>query len=62
LALPPTYVFEGLRALVQEGVFRPGDMLIALGLNAAYLTVGYALFSYFLQAARRAGSLVQMGE
>lgn len=62
LALPPTYVFEGLRALVQEGVFRPADMLIALGLNAVYLTAGYALFSYFLQAARRAGSLVQMGE
>ena len=30
LALPPTYVFEGLRALVQDGVFRSGDMLMAL--------------------------------
>ena len=62
LALPPTYVFEGLRALVQEQVFLAGDMVKALALNVVYLGLGYALFRYFLEAARKAGSLVQMGE
>ena len=62
LALPPTYVFEGLRALVTDGVFRGGDMLRALALNVLYFAGGYGLFRYFLEQAREAGSLVQMGE
>jgi ABC-2 type transport system permease protein len=62
LALPPTYVFEGLRALVQTGTFRASDMMMALALNALYIAAGYAAFLYFLGAARKAGSLVQMGE
>ena len=62
LALPPTHVFEGLRALVLEGQFRGGDMLVAFVLNLVYLGVGYAVFRWLLEDARRAGSLVQMGE
>lgn len=62
LALPPTHVFEGLRALVLEGQFRGGDMLIAFALNLVYLSLGYAVFRWLLEDARRAGSLVQMGE
>jgi len=62
LALPPTYVFEGLRALVTEGVFRGGDMAMALALNLLYFCLGYAAFRWFLEEARRSGSLVQMGE
>jgi ABC-2 type transport system permease protein len=62
LALPPTYVFEGLRALVLDGQFSAAAMLKALGLNVLYLAAGFAGFRYFLEAARRAGSLVQMGE
>jgi ABC-2 type transport system permease protein len=62
LALPPTHVFEGLRALVLEGQFRGGDMLVAFVLNLVYLGLGFAVFSWLLEDARRAGSLVQMGE
>lgn len=62
LALPPTYVFEGLRALVLEGRFDALLMLKALGLNAVYFAAGYAAFAYFLHSARVNGSLVQMGE
>jgi ABC-2 type transport system permease protein len=61
-ALPPTHVFEGLRALVLEGRFRGGDMLIAFALNLVYVGLGYAVFRWLLEDARRAGSLVQMGE
>lgn len=62
LALPPTYVFEGLRSLVQHGFVSWRDMGLAFGLNLAYLGGGYFLFLWFLQRAREAGSLVQMGE
>ena len=62
LALPPTYVFEGLRAIVQQGVFDGGLMVRALALNAVYFAFGYAAFAYFLQSARVHGTLVQMGE
>lgn len=62
LALPPTHVFEGLRALVSDGVFQGGNMLMALALNLAYFCLGFAAFRWFLEDARRKGSLVQMGE
>lgn len=61
-ALPPTHVFEGLRAVVLKGEFRAGLMLSALALNAFYLALGLAVFRYYLASARRNGSLVQMGE
>ncbi len=61
-ALPPTYVFEGLRAVVLNGEFRADLMLWALALNAVYLALGLALFRYLIESARRAGTLVQMGE
>jgi len=62
LALPPTYVFEGLRAIVLKGDF-VGDLMVkALALNALYFAAGWATFAYFLQSARINGTLVQMGE
>jgi ABC-2 type transport system permease protein len=62
LALPPTYVFEGLRALVIEHTFRASDMVAALALNAVWICLAYLAFRWFLEEARRQGSLVQMGE
>jgi ABC-2 type transport system permease protein len=62
LALPPTYVFEGLRAIVLQGTFEPALMLKAFLLNLVYFAGGFAAFGYFLQSARAHGSLVQMGE
>ena len=62
LTLPPTYVFEGLRAVVLEGVFEGHLMVKALALNAVYFAAGWAVFAYFLQSARIHGTLVQMGE
>ncbi len=61
-ALPPTHVFEGLRALVIEQDFRPDLMLKALALNVVYFTGAYLLFHHFLRQARIKGSLMQIGE
>ena len=62
LALPPTYVFEGLRAIVLQGTFDPQLMVWAFGLNLVYFALGFAAFAFFLHRARVHGSLVQMGE
>ena len=61
-ALPPTYVFEGMRALILEGVFRPDLMVEALALNALYFSAAVAVFLALLNSARRSGSLLQTGE
>jgi ABC-2 type transport system permease protein len=61
-ALPPTAVFEGMRALVIDNVFRGDLMLWALGLNVIWLAVGAFSFQRLLGASKRAGSLLQIGE
>ena len=61
-ALPPTHVFEGMRALVIEKAFRADLMLTAFGLNLLYFSAAYLLFLYFLWQARRQGTLMQIGE
>jgi len=60
--LPPTYVFEGMRALLMEHVIRADLMLEAFVLNALYFGVGVLAFLALLKSARRVGSLLQTGE
>jgi ABC-2 type transport system permease protein len=62
LALPPTHVFEGMRAILLEHTFKTTDLWWALGLNAVYLVAGYATFSWFLSSACENGTLLQLGE
>ena len=61
-ALPPTYVFEGLRALLIDHVFRGELMLEALAINGVLIAAATAAFFWLLASARAAGSLLQMGE
>ena len=60
--LPPTYVFEGMRALLIHKVFRGDLMLDALALNVVLFAAGLFGFLKLLQSARRHGSLMQTGE
>jgi ABC-2 type transport system permease protein len=60
--LPPTYVFEGMRALLIDHVFRADLMVDALLINAALFIVSFAAFLALLNSARRAGSLLGGGE
>jgi ABC-2 type transport system permease protein len=62
LALAPTYVFEGMRALLLNGMVETSLMARALLINAVYLTAGATAFLYSLADARRRGALVGMGE
>jgi ABC-2 type transport system permease protein len=61
-ALPPTAVFEGMRALVLDHVFRPDLMAWAFGLNALWFAAGAFSFFWLLRGAREAGSLISVGE
>jgi ABC-2 type transport system permease protein len=61
-SLPPTYVFEGMRALLTDRVFRADLMIDALLINALLLAGSFAIFLALLNSARRHGSLIQGGE
>jgi ABC-2 type transport system permease protein len=60
--LPPTYVFEGLRALLSDHAFRADLMVFALAINAVLLIASFAAFIGLLNSARRHGSLLGGGE
>src|SRR5476649_2051866 len=62
LSLPPTYVFEGMRALLIDHVFRADLMLEALAFNIVLFAVASFVFLKLLQSARVQGSLLQTGE
>jgi ABC-2 type transport system permease protein len=61
-ALPPTAVFEGMRAILLEGVWRGDLMLWAAFVNMLLLLIGLVSFYHFLKAGRREGTLLQLGE
>jgi ABC-2 type transport system permease protein len=61
-SLPPTYVFEGMRALLIDHVFRADLMLEALAFNAVLFGAASIAFLKLLQSAREQGSLLQVGE
>ena len=61
-SLPPTYVFEGMRALLIDHVFRADLMLQSLGLNILLFAAASFAFVRLLESARRHGTLLQTGE
>ena len=61
-SLPPTYVFEGMRALLIDHVFRADLMLEAFAFNAVLFTAAAYAFMRLLQSARVQGTLLQTGE
>jgi ABC-2 type transport system permease protein len=61
-ALPPTYVFEAMRAMLIAKSFRPDLLLESLALNLVWIVLGAFAFRALLASARRAGSLLAMGE
>jgi ABC-2 type transport system permease protein len=61
-ALPPAHVFEGMRALMADGVWR-GDLMVgAVALDALYLGLGWLVFLAAWHNARKRGALLEVGE
>jgi len=61
-SLPPTYVFEGMRALLIDHVFRADLMLEAFAFNVILFAAASLAFLKLLGSARVQGSLLQGGE
>jgi ABC-2 type transport system permease protein len=61
-ALPSTYVFEGMRAVLFQGDFRTDFFLEAVALDLVYIAIGAAIFFIAFRDARHRGALLQMGE
>ena len=62
LALPSSHVFEGMRAIMFEQVFRADLMLQAAALNLLFLAVGTGVFLMAFTSARQRGLLLHIGE
>jgi ABC-2 type transport system permease protein len=61
-ALPPTYVFEGMRTLLIDHVFRADLMIEAFALNIVLYAAASLAFLTLLRSARVQGSLLQTSE
>jgi ABC-2 type transport system permease protein len=61
-ALPPTYVFEGMRSLLIAQTFRADLMLQAFALNIVIFAAATIAFLQLLRSARKHGTLMQTGE
>jgi ABC-2 type transport system permease protein len=62
MALPSVHVFEGMRAVMFDHVFRLDHFFAATALNGVYITLGGVAFLYSFRNARRRGALLQVGE
>jgi ABC-2 type transport system permease protein len=60
--LPSSHVFEGMRSILIDGVYRADLMLIAVALDGVYLAIGSLVFITMFERARRDGQLLQTGE
>jgi len=60
--LSTTYIFEGMRSLILDGVCREELMWRACGLNLIYMTFGISVFLVAIRSARNRGLLMQSGE
>ena len=60
--LPSASVFEGMRAVLTDGLFRTDLFISAILLNLVYLTAALAIFLHIFRVARVRGLLLKVGE
>jgi ABC-2 type transport system permease protein len=61
-ALPPTYVFEGLRGVLIDHVLRTDLMFTGLAIDSLLFAGAAFGFARLIVSARKAGTLLQTGE
>jgi ABC-2 type transport system permease protein len=62
LVLPSAHVFEGMRAVMFDHVFRLDHFIAAALLDIVYLAIGAVVFLDAFRRARQRGALLQTGE
>ena len=60
--LPSSHVFEGMRAVLFDGVVRTDLLVTAVALNAVFLIGGTTAFLLYFRSARVRGQLLHVGE
>lgn len=60
--VPSAHVFEGMRAVLSDGVFPLERLAGAFGLNVIYLVVSFIFFYRVFRTVRRKGLLAKIGE
>lgn len=60
LALPSTHVFEGMRAVIATGSISTFNLLMAFGLNIAYLTLAVLFFHKMFLRIKERGLLLKL--
>jgi ABC-2 type transport system permease protein len=61
-SLPTTYIFEGMRGVMVDGVLDWSLLGGALLLDLVYIALGYAVFLWAFRRARERGTLLASGE
>lgn len=61
-AIPPSHVFEGMRAVLFTGNFETTLLGYAIALNLFYILLAAWIFARTFKLARRRGLLLQVGE
>lgn len=54
-ALPPTYVFEGMRSALLQGEIPVNNLIISFSLNFVYLVISILFFTYMFEKSRQKG-------
>jgi ABC-2 type transport system permease protein len=57
--LPPSYVFEGIRAIVRGTPWQPATLAIAFALSVAYIIAAGVFFRHVFRVAVRTGLLAR---
>ncbi len=61
LALPSTYVFEGMREVIRTGTMPLGHLAAAAVLDVVYFALAALFFAWMHRQARRSGRLGRLG-
>jgi ABC-2 type transport system permease protein len=61
-ALPSAHVFEGMRAMLNQGVIRWDHLAWAIALNVVWTLAAALVFARQFRAARVRGALLSIGE
>lgn len=61
-ACPSSYVFEGMRQVLEHKSFEPSSLLLAFGLNIVYMILAAFIFRYYFDEARMRGLLAKHGQ
>ncbi|HEX6112945.1 MAG TPA: ABC transporter permease, partial [Geminicoccaceae bacterium] len=60
--LPSAPIFEGMRAVLFDGILRVDLLLHAMLLNVVWMAVAVLVFVHLFRSARDRGLLLQVGE